>query len=252
MRSVQPDFLIDGLEIPAILARNGADITLHVINLSNHILTVPAKTKLGTVTEAVEVVQPASPPVINQVTTDTDLQNVPAQDLSSVKTKMPEHLQDLFRRSSENLTEAQSIWIGKLLIEFEDIFSKHSLDIGCVPEVEHTINTGDHPPINQKFRRTPLSFEAEEEEHLKKLLDAGIIEPLSSPWSSPPVLIRKKDKTVCYCLDYRVLNEVTVKDSFRISSIEMCLETLADSMYFSTLDLASGYYKYQSEGIGPL
>jgi hypothetical protein len=112
----QPDFLIDGLEIPAILAKNGAEITLHVINLSNHIRTVPAKTKLGTVTEAVEVAKPASPPVINQVITDTDLQNVPAQDLSSVKTKMPEHLQDLFKHSSENLTEAQSIGIGKLLI----------------------------------------------------------------------------------------------------------------------------------------
>jgi hypothetical protein len=78
------------------------------------------------------------------------------------------------------------------------------------------IDTRDAAPIKQKLRRTPISFEAEEEKHLQKLLAARVIEPSNSPWASPPVLIRKKDGSVRYCLDYRALNDVTVKDAFRI------------------------------------
>ena len=239
----QPDFLIDGLEIPAVLAKNGSEITLSVLNLTSRTLTLPAGTKLGTVTEAVEMIESeAITKSVNQVTTDSNSSEDQLKDLSSVKAKIPEHLQDLFERSSHDLSDSQAMEIGKLLIEFQDIFAKHALDIGCVPGIEHAIDTGDHPPIKQKFRRTPVSFEGEEEEHLGKLLGVDVIEPASSPWSSPPVLIRKKDNTVRYCLDYRALNKITVKDSFRIPSVEMCLDTLAGSVYFSTLDLASGYY----------
>jgi hypothetical protein len=67
------------------------------------------------------------------------------------------------------------------------------------------------------LRQTPISFEAEEEWHLQKLLDVEVIEPSNSPWASPPVLISKKDGSLRYCLDYRALNAVTVKDAILVS-----------------------------------
>ena len=73
------------------------------------------------------------------------------------------------------------------------------------------------------------------------MLDAGIIEPSTSPWASPVVLIRKKDKSLRYCIDYRQINKVTVKD---------CLETLGGSHYFSTLDCASGYWQVAMDPAG--
>ena len=66
-----------------------------------------------------------------------------------------------------------------------------------------------------------------------------------SDWASPPVLVRKKDGGVCWCIDYRALNSVTVKDAFPLPCIEECLDTLAKAKYMSTLDLVSGYWQLE-------
>lgn len=88
-----------------------------------------------------------------------------------------------------------------------------------------------------------MDLKKEEEEHLQELLQKGIIEPSSSEWASPPVLVRKKDGKLRYCIDYRKLNNVTIKDAFPIPKTESCLDTLRGSVYMSTLDMASGYYQ---------
>ena len=93
------------------------------------------------------------------------------------------------------------------------------------------------------MRRTPLGFEKEEEEHLQQLLEKGIIEPSSSEWVSPPVLVRKKDGTMRYCIDFRKLNSVTDKDVYPIFNIETCLDTLRGTVFMSTLVMASVYYQ---------
>ena len=69
----------------------------------------------------------------------------------------------------------------------------------------------------------------------------GIVEPSSSPWASPVVLVRKKDGSTWFCDDYHKVNEVTKKDSYLLPRIDDTLETLAGSKWFSTLDLRSGY-----------
>ena len=70
-----------------------------------------------------------------------------------------------------------------------------------------------------------------------------MIHPSSSEWASPPVLIRKKDGKVRWCLGYRTLNNVTIKDAFPLPNISECLDVLGDTMFFSTLDMSSGYYQ---------
>ena len=70
----------------------------------------------------------------------------------------------------------------------------------------------------------------------------GIIEPAGSPWASNIVLVRKKDGTFRFCVDYRRLNFIMYKDSYPLPLIDNCLNTLAGSTCFSNLDLRSGYY----------
>ena len=75
------------------------------------------------------------------------------------------------------------------------------------------------------------------------MLEAGVIQPSSSEWASAPVLIRKKCGSVRYCIDFRRLNARTVKDEFPLPLIEECLDSLNGSCYFSSLDMASGYWQ---------
>jgi len=80
---------------------------------------------------------------------------------------------------------------------------------------------------------------------IKDMLDNGIIEESSSPWSSPVVLVTKKDGTTRLCVDYRKLNDITKKYSYPLPRIDDTLNTLAGSRWFSTFDLKSGYWQVE-------
>jgi hypothetical protein len=71
----------------------------------------------------------------------------------------------------------------------------------------------------------------------------GLVEPSYSPWSSPPLLVKKKDGTWRFCVDYRELNNVTKKDKYPLPRIDDALDPLGKSRYFTTLDLACGYWQ---------
>ena len=167
--------------------------------------------------------------------------------LEEVQSRMPMHLNDLFHSIPRGAQREHVEQVGELLIQYGGIFAKHDLDLGCLSEVRHKIDTKDHQPVQQRMRRTPLGFEGEEKKHLDSMLAAGVIRPSVSEWASAPVLVRKKDGGVRWCIDFRALNDKTVKDQYPLPLIEDCLDTLAGTIYFSTLDLASGYYQIELE-----
>ena len=93
------------------------------------------------------------------------------------------------------------------------------------------------------MRRTPLGFDHEERKTLKAMLDAKVIEPSQSEWALPPVLVRNKDGSWRYCIDIRGLNAVTTRDAYPLPLIGECIDSLADMLWYSALDINSGYWQ---------
>ena len=123
---------------------------------------------------------------------------------------VPKHLADLFQRSSHLLNPDELSQLARVLTCFAGVFAASSDDLGHTSLVTHQINTGSSQPIRQPTRRLPLHKRAEADTLLKDMLKKGVIEPSSSPWTSPIVLVRKKDGSTRFCVDYRKINEVTV------------------------------------------
>ena len=156
---------------------------------------------------------------------------------------VPEHLIDMLKPSENELTKEEFRQLKEVICHFSDVFASHIYDLGNFQEIEHTINTGDAKPIKQRMRRTPVQIAGEEEKELSKMLEAGVVQPSISEWASAPVLVRKRAGTVRFCIDYRALNNATVKDVYPLPLVEDCVDTLSDNIWFSKLDAIWGYWQ---------
>ena len=97
----------------------------------------------------------------------------------------------------------------QLLCDYADIFSTDPSDLGCTDLVQHHISTGNAAPIQQPPRRLPLAKKEVAEKAIIEMQKQNVIEPSSSPWSSPIVLVNKKNGSTRFCVNYRRANEVT-------------------------------------------
>ena len=131
----------------------------------------------------------------------------------------------------------------KLIHANSDVFSKSEFDLGRTNLVPHRIDTGDNRPFKQQLRRHPMAHLDYIDAQVEKMLEADIVEPCASPWSSNVTLAKKSDGSLRFCIDYRRLNDVTYKDSYPLPRIDTCLDVLGGSKYFSTLDLRSGFWQ---------
>ncbi|GBO01262.1 hypothetical protein AVEN_207579-1 [Araneus ventricosus] len=95
--------------------------------------------------------------------------------------------------------------VKKLLKEFQNLFSTCDADIGLCNMTQHRINTGVHPSIKQYPRRLPLVRKEEADHLVKEMVDNGIIEESSGSWASTIVLVKKKEGSTRFCVDYRQL-----------------------------------------------
>ena len=133
--------------------------------------------------------------------------------------------------------------LTKLLEDRNDAFSLDEGERGETSLVEMEIDTGDARPRRQRLRRMPFAVRTEVTKQLKSMQKTGVIQTSNSPWASPVVMVRKKDSSHRFCVDYRELYSVTRQDSFLLPRIDDLLDQLGQSQYFSALDLASGYWQ---------
>ena len=132
-----------------------------------------------------------------------------------------------------------------LLHEYHDIFSLEKHDMGHTNATKHKIvlKDPDTPPFKERFRWILPPQLDEVREHLKLMLDAGVVRPSNSPWCNVVVLVRKKDGSLRFCINFRRLNALTVKDLHPLPHICETLESLARAAHYSAFDLNSGFWQ---------
>jgi len=204
-------------------------VPLIVSNPNSYPVTIPAWTRMATV-ESIAAIQSMREPSIVE---------------DSQSRRLPEHLSKLVR-DNQDLTPVQQEAVRSLLGDYEHLFPSPGTPLtGQTSQVLHDIDTGSTRPIKVPLRRLSPEKIKVQDELVHDMLKGGQIETSESPWAFPTVLIKKKDGTMRFCVDYRRLNKVTRKDAFPLPMIEDSLNMLAGQQWFCSLDLASGYWQVQ-------
>ena len=131
----------------------------------------------------------------------------------------------------------------KLLQCYHHLFAKDEYDLGMSTVVKHSIIVNHDTPIAQRPYRIPHALRDECGRQIKGMLDHGIIRQSASPWASPIVMVKKKEGTLRFCVDYRKLNAMTRKDTYPLPRIDEMLDRLGHAQYFTILDLQSGFWQ---------
>ncbi|UYV63892.1 K02A2.6-like, partial [Cordylochernes scorpioides] len=143
---------------------------------------------------------------------------------------------------NEDLTLSQKNEIRQVLSKYSDLFSSK---LGKTNLAKHRIDTENAKPIKHKpYRVNPKERDIIKEQ-IQDMLQEGVIRASSSPWAFPVILVRKRDGNWRFCVDYRKLNSITVKDVYPIPRIDDVMDTLQGSRYFTAIDLRSGYWQVE-------
>ena len=154
--------------------------------------------------------------------------SIPDEDVSCVQFDdalsevQLDELKAVFQTHADILTTRPGVFSGNLMLE-----------IPLTSDV----------PIRRKMYNLPFSSKEVVEKEIQVMLDLEIIEPSKSPYSSPVVLVRKKDGSCRFCIDFRGLNKITVFDTEPIPNVEDLFVRLAHSRFFTKIDLAKGYWQ---------
>lgn len=140
-------------------------------------------------------------------------------------------------------TSAIPIVIQQVLHRYSGVFSEPS-DLPPPRPWDHTIPLlPGSTPVHTRAYRFPPNQKDEIEKQLAEMISKGIIRPSASPYASPVLLVRKKDGSWRFCVDYRKLNAQTVKNKHPMPIVEELLDELHGASWFSKLDLRSGYHQ---------
>jgi hypothetical protein len=143
-----------------------------------------------------------------------------------------------------NKLDAASIMDIRTVSEFPDVFPEELPGMPPDREIEFVIELvlGTAPIFKRPYRMAANPL-AEHKEQLQELLDKGYIRPSASPWGAPVIFVPKKDGMQRMCVDYRSLNEVTIKNKYTLPRIDHLFDQLKGACVFSKIDLRSGYHQ---------
>ena len=132
--------------------------------------------------------------------------------------------------------------LQSLMDKHSDLFAANSTDIGRIEIEKHRIRTKDHLPISQRPYDQSIANERETERQVSDLISKGLVRESTSPWAAPVTLVDKKDGAKRLCIDYRRLNSITIDDKQPLPKIQFVINKLRGSRFFTTLDVAAGYW----------
>ncbi len=228
---------------PVVVFNNKMSVPLRLLNPSSESIVIHPETHVGLYKsiDALTRLPGEKQADIRVCTASTN------ETTKSNAATCPEHLRKVMEEGSTELSKEQKIQLEELLSEYSDVFAKENAPLGHTDLVKHTIDTGDTPPIRQRARRLPLASKEIADQEIDKMLATGIIEPSFSPWSSPIVLVKKKDGSTRFCVDYRKLNMATRKDAYPLPRIDDTIDALSGSVFFTTLDMDSSYWQVEMD-----
>ena len=164
---------------------------------------------------------------------------------SHKRDKTIKYLNDTDYDSKEIKEVTNDITIRNIMKEYDSIFMKHKWDIGKTDLVKHEIITNSKPIVINP-RRQPYHLLKKIEENIKEMEQNGIISKCESPWNSPLVCVKKREKDeIRICLDYRALDEITERPIFPILNTEEMLDILQGAKYFTSLDLGNAFHQVE-------
>ena len=204
-------------------------IPVLVQNPTDTPLWVPRHAKFGEIVlgEEVGTANSGSQHVSQENGSNSDIVN---NNVDFVDSTAPEEAKERVRKIVENYAHA---------------FRSSDIDIGHSTIVEHRIPVTDPHPVRERYRKIPPGQYEEVRKHLKEMHDAGVIRESFSPYASPVVLVRKKDESLRLCIDFRKLNQKTVRDSYALPRIDEILQIMKGSCWFSSLDLKAEYWQIE-------
>ena len=157
---------------------------------------------------------------------------------------LPDYLEDIVQGSHPSLGDTGRQSLCDLLHRYEHVFPAPGEPVtGRSKSVKHEIETNEGRPVRCGPRRLAPAGLRREQDCVKEMLTGGQIEPSDSPWASPVVLVTNKDGSTRFCVDYQRLNAMTIKDAYSLPRIDDSLRLLGNQQWFSTMDLASGYWQ---------
>ncbi|KAJ8707558.1 hypothetical protein PYW08_010810 [Mythimna loreyi] len=142
----------------------------------------------------------------------------------------------------DTLDTAQRVVADNIIRQFEEISFKVK-GLGNTNVITHRIDTGDTQPIRQRYYRMSPEKQRILIEQVDEMLSLDVVEPCESAWSSPVLIVTKKNGEPRFCLDSRKLNSVTKKDAYNLPYISEILDNLRDARYLSSIDLSKAFWQ---------
>jgi RNase H-like domain found in reverse transcriptase/Reverse transcriptase (RNA-dependent DNA polymerase)/Integrase zinc binding domain/Integrase core domain len=149
--------------------------------------------------------------------------------ISSIQTSGLKHLTPPQQRKLKALTDRHFKLMGTKL--------------GCTDRETHVIDTGQAKPIKQRYYPVSPRVQENINSELDRMLLDGVVEPSSSAWSSPVLLVKKPNGQHRFCIDFRKLNAVTTRDAYPLPYLTQILDRLKDAKYISSLDIKTAFWQ---------
>eukprot|EP00064_Thunnus_orientalis_P018825 superscaffoldBa00004470_g18931 len=190
---------------------NGGRVPCRIYNPNPYPVEVPQRQPLAHMTEVASAnIQGEQELVLNSVAPDiveVVMRRVGVPEGVNIESHPVMSLQ------GDGLTPDQQREMTSLLRRWTKVFSSHDEDFGCTGFVKHQIPTGSAPPSRERYRPVSPSLYTKLQTLLQNMLENGVVRESASPWTAPIVLVKKKNGSWRFCVDYRRLNSLRHGDA---------------------------------------